>query len=196
MAGFDPNQPRDEIGRWTAVRAARVASGLAYKTETYYGDTTVHMLSGKSVVSEDMVEEFKKQGALKTIFNVETKTWHIAEQAPGQSGMDVAHADFLEQASEGYEEKYGWQSEFLQSRGYIDFETMQMEMYDLTSGVEYGEFSDWDDPVATEKLLNVKELVQKYPLMYVDPKTGETKPMKFEFFDFYVEILGYDESYK
>lgn len=55
MAGFDPNQPRDDEGKWTeADRAARKAAGLdAYKVPEI-PDATIIDLSGKDwVKSED-----------------------------------------------------------------------------------------------------------------------------------------------
>lgn len=61
MAGFDPNQPRDEIGRWTvAGMAARKAAGLPQDTMQIYCDENGNWTAERQKLHEEIIESFFK----------------------------------------------------------------------------------------------------------------------------------------
>lgn len=149
MAGFDPNQPRDELGRWSTVRAAKVGAGLAYEVKSSWGDAmgrtaTVHKFVGGATISEDfkqavLAQQEDKQ-PVRFIYNAETNTWHVSEH----EWLD--HGDFEEHALEGMDREY-IDSKLL--RGFYDPKHNEMTIYDFTGAWEAE--SDWMEPSIVRK---------------------------------------------
>lgn len=184
MAGFDPNQPRDEKGLWTATRAARKAAGLAYEVESLTGKAMIHMFAGGSKIDEIMSQKFLSQASSsgdlqKVIFNTETKTWHIAEASEKEQPVD--HGDFLIEALQGASPEV---TEEIQVRGFLNFSDSEMyfTMYDFTDMVEE---IGWNaNPLEQRRFLakikDAQKIAEGYTLYYLDQKSNRTKRMKLK----------------
>lgn len=128
MAGFDPNQPRNEEGEWAgAETGARIGSGLSYRVD----QGVVSKVKGGTELPSSLEKRLKSlESPVRVIYNAESNEWHISNE----DMMGMQHGEFVVEALDGYTPEF---TEQIQARGVFDIASGELLMYDFSDEAEF-----------------------------------------------------------